>query len=92
MTTKRKTTKNGASVKEAAATESTVETATAEPTQSAPELTIQDLQNLRSIVDVASQRGAFKATELTQVGVTYDRLNTFLIAVTEKNEAETVEE
>jgi len=46
-----------------------------------PELTITDLGNLRSIVDVAVRRGVFAANEISAVGATYDKLNAFLIAV-----------
>lgn len=50
-------------------------------TEAAPaELTINDLNALRAIVDVASQRGAFKATELEAVGKTFNKLNAFLEA------------
>jgi hypothetical protein len=57
--------------------------AAAAPTQAAPEkegteLNIGDLQSLKAIIDIASQRGAFKATELEAVGKTYNRLNKFL--------------
>lgn len=53
------------------------------PAQAAPEkegteLNINDLQALRTIIDIASQRGAFKATELEAVGKTFNRLNRFL--------------
>ena len=47
----------------------------------APELTIQDLQNIRAIIDVASQRGAFRAAEFEAVGSTFTKLNGFLNAV-----------
>jgi hypothetical protein len=47
----------------------------------APELTIQDLGNLRAIIDVASQRGAFRAAEMAAVGTTFNKLNDFLNAV-----------
>jgi hypothetical protein len=47
----------------------------------APELTITDLINIRSIVDVAVRRGAFGAAEVSAVGAAFDRLNTFLNAV-----------
>ena len=47
----------------------------------APELTITDLANLRSIVDIAVRRGAFGASEVSAVGAAFDRLNTFLNAV-----------
>jgi hypothetical protein len=57
-----------------------------EEQQAAPDLTISDLVALRSIVDVASQRGAFKANELEAVGKTYNKLNTFLESVATKKE------
>ena len=47
----------------------------------APELTVQDLGNLRAIIDVASQRGAFRAAEMAAVGSAFNRLNDFLNAV-----------
>ena len=47
----------------------------------APELTITDLLNIRSVVDVAVRRGAFGAAEASAVGAAFDRLNTFLNAV-----------
>ena len=47
----------------------------------APELTITDLINIRSVVDVAVRRGAFGASEVSAVGAAFDRLNTFLNAV-----------
>ena len=46
-----------------------------------PELTITDLINIRSVVDVAVRRGAFGAAEVSAVGAAFDRLNTFLNAV-----------
>lgn len=54
------------------------EQASATPT---PDLTITDLANLRSIVDVAVRRGVFAATEISAVGATFDKLNAFLNAV-----------
>lgn len=44
----------------------------------APELTVTDLNNLRSVLDVAVRRGAFGAAEITSVGQVFDRLNAFL--------------
>jgi len=41
-------------------------------------LTINDLANIKQIVDVASARGAFRANEMQVVGGTYDRLVAFL--------------
>jgi hypothetical protein len=52
------------------------------PQATQPELSINDLQNLRGIINVAVKRGAFEAAELTAVGSVYDRLNAFLNAVT----------
>lgn len=54
----------------------------------APELTINDLGALRTIVDVATQRGAFKAAEMESVGKIYNRLSTFLDSVTPKQEGQ----
>ena len=49
-----------------------------------PDLNISDLLALKSIVDIASTRGAFKAAELEAVGKTYNKLNAFLESVTKK--------
>jgi len=49
-----------------------------------PDLTVQDLQALKSIIDVASQRGAFKPNEMMTVGQTYSKLETFLNAVSQQ--------
>jgi hypothetical protein len=51
------------------------------PAPAQPELNINDLQNIRAIIDTASRRGAFGANELSSVGSVFDRLNTFLNAV-----------
>ena len=59
----------------------------AQPQAGAPvELTVQDLGVLRSIIDVASQRGAFKANEMEAVGKTYNKLDTFLQQVQKAEE------
>lgn len=49
-------------------------------TTDGPELTVQDLQAIKSIIDVASQRGAFKPGEMMTVGQTYNKLEQFLEA------------
>ena len=59
-----------------------------QPAGAPVELTVQDLGVLRSIIDVASQRGAFKANEMEAVGKTYNKLDSFLSAV-QKAEEET---
>jgi translation initiation factor IF-2 len=45
------------------------------------ELTVQDLNALKQIIDVASQRGTFKPSEMMVVGQTYNKLEAFLAAV-----------
>ena len=40
---------------------------------------------LAQIVDLSTQRGAFRGNELTQVGAVYDKLTTFLNYVAEAN-------
>ena len=57
--------------------EGTVSTPQAEP----PALTVSDLRNIRTILDIATQRGAFRGPELKTIGEVYDKLNTFLTAV-----------
>lgn len=47
----------------------------------APELTITDLQNVRSVIDIAATRGAFKAAEMAAVGSVFNKLDAFLQAV-----------
>jgi hypothetical protein len=51
------------------------------PTQPSAELTVQDLNALKQIIDVASQRGTFKPSEMMVVGQTYNKLEAFLAAV-----------
>ena len=53
-----------------------------------PDLTVQDLQALKSIIDVASQRGAFKPNEMMTVGQTYTKLEQFLNAVVQQQPAQ----
>jgi len=61
-------------------------TATANPQAQAPQpdptaLSIGDLKNLLTILDVASTRGAFKAGEMSGVGYIYNKLQAFLAKV-----------
>lgn len=42
------------------------------------QLTVADMASLRSLIDTACARGAFKANELTAVGQIYDKLNAFI--------------
>jgi hypothetical protein len=55
--------------------------------QQGVELTVQDLAVIRSIIDTASTRGAFKANELEVVGKTFNKLDSFLNSVQQANEA-----
>jgi hypothetical protein len=50
------------------------------------DLNIQDLVGLKSIIDVATQRGAFKAAEMEAVGKLYNKLNNFLESVSSKEQ------
>jgi len=45
-----------------------------------PQLAFTDLASIRSIIEAAIQRGAFKPNELTYVGAAYDKLAAFLTA------------
>lgn len=54
-------------------------------------LTINDLQLLGQIVDLASQRGAFRAAEFEQVGAAYTKLTSFLKFVADAQEKEKAE-
>ena len=61
--------------------------ATAQPTAPTPQqepqadpnaLSIGDLKNLSTILDIASSRGAFRANEMAGVGAIYNKLQGFL--------------
>ena len=66
-----------------ASTESVGQEAAPSP-QSAPDLNISDLLAVKNIIEVATSRGAFKATELEAVGKTFNKLNPFLESVSKK--------
>jgi hypothetical protein len=44
------------------------------------QITIADLDTVRTVIDLASSRGAFRAGELQQVGELYNKLTNFLQA------------
>tara|TARA_B100001057_G_scaffold338705_1_gene339451 strand:+ start:5314 stop:5553 length:240 start_codon:yes stop_codon:yes gene_type:complete len=48
------------------------------------ELTVNDLSNIKQIIDVASSRGAFKPNEMMTVGQVYNKLETFLATVAQQ--------
>jgi len=74
-------------------TEEVVETPTGETTFSdAPEqeqqgISLTDLDRVAQIIDLASQRGAFRGNELQFVGEIYNKLFRFLSAVKAEQEA-----
>ena len=51
-------------------------------------LSIGDLKNLASVIDVASSRGAFKASEMAGVGYIYNKLQAFLAKVAPEQKPE----
>lgn len=63
-------------------------TATPVGTEQKADLNISDLVALKSIIDVSTQRGAFRAGEMEAVGKTYNKLNAFLESVTKQKEGE----
>jgi len=48
------------------------------------ELTVNDLNNIKQIIDVASSRGAFKPNEMMTVGQVYNKLEAFLTTVAQQ--------
>ena len=93
MATKKK------NLKKSAKTSAPTGTATAQPQAAqaqAPQpdptaLSIGDLKNLSTILDVASTRGAFKANEMAGVGFLYNKLQAFLAKVAPEQKPEGAE-
>lgn len=77
---------NQEAVAEEAVTEEAV-TEAPEGDEQPESISLNDLQLLLQIVDLASKRGAFAGAELTQVGGIFDKLNTFLTYVAEQQAA-----
>lgn len=48
------------------------------------DLTIQDLATMKGIIDLASERSAFKPGEMAAVGIVYNKLELFLKQVEEQ--------
>jgi ribosomal protein L15 len=65
-------------------TDATSTTDTAQST----ELSVNDLNAMKVIIDIASSRGAFKPNEMVAVGQTYNKLETFLNAVAAQQKAQ----
>jgi hypothetical protein len=59
----------------------------AAPEEAAADLNLNDLAALRSIIDAASTRGAFKANEMVAVGTVYNKLDKFLNQAQEQAKA-----
>jgi hypothetical protein len=55
------------------------------------QITIQDLDMLKNIIDLASSRGAFRAAEMKDVGEVYNKLSAFLEAVVAQAQAQEAE-
>ena len=79
MATRKKTLKKEAQTKAKA---TTTQTAPQPKQATAQDLSIADLKNLATIIDVASTRGAFRANEMATVGAMYNKLQAFLVKVT----------
>lgn len=62
------------------------------PEQPAPSLTLQDLVFVAQVIQLTSQRGAFRAEELANVGLLYNKLVTFLQSTGAVAPAQTTEE
>ena len=60
--------------------------------QTNPELNLNDLLAMRNLIDVVTQRGAFKANELSSVGILYDKLNAFLEASQKAQQEQSAEQ
>ena len=87
------TTKKAKKEAEVKAPKMAAETQSAPTTQAAPaqpvtDLSIGDLKNLATIIDVASTRGAFRANEMATVGLMYNKLQGFLARVAPETKPE----
>jgi len=51
-------------------------------------ITITDLVSIRSVINMAAERGAFKAEEMLEVGTVYTKLSNFLEAVIAQSQAQ----
>jgi hypothetical protein len=67
--------------------ESTQDQTTQQSADAGNQLTITDLVAMKSIIDTASQRGAFKPNEMVVVGQTYNKLTAFLESVKQQGES-----
>lgn len=58
-------------------------------TAEATQLSLNDLATMKTIIDIASSRGAFKPNEMVIVGQTYNKLTAFLEGAKQQSQGET---
>tara|TARA_E500000318_G_scaffold41917_1_gene40123 strand:+ start:1590 stop:1886 length:297 start_codon:yes stop_codon:yes gene_type:complete len=85
MATRKKTLKKEAQTKAKA---TATQTAPQPKQATAQDLSIADLKNLATIIDVASTRGAFRANEMATVGAMFNKLQAFLARVAPEQKPE----
>jgi hypothetical protein len=61
-------------------------------TAPAPDLNLNDLAAIRNLIEVVTQRGVFKANELSSAGTLYDKLTAFLNAAQAQSQAQQPQE
>ena len=88
MVTKTKKLKKEVEPKATAQATATAQPASPAPQQPSTDLSIADLKNLGTIIDVASTRGAFRANEMATVGAMYNKLQAFLAKVAPESKPE----
>jgi hypothetical protein len=91
MATKKKNLKKSAKTDTAPKATATAQPQAAQAQAPQPDptaLSIGDLKNLSTILDVASTRGAFKANEMAGVGFLYNKLQAFLAKVAPEQKPE----
>lgn len=66
----------------------TEETKPQETADNSNQLSLNDLATMKSIIDIASSRGAFKPGEMVIVGQTYTKLATFLESAKQQSQGE----
>jgi len=64
------------------------ETGTEFTESEAPSVSLRDLDQLAQVIDLASQRGAFRGGELAVVGTLYNKLVAFLTNVKAQQDAQ----
>ncbi len=88
MTTKKAKKEAEVKAPKAAAETKPAQATQATPAQTVTDLSIGDLKNLATIIDVASTRGAFRANEMATVGLMYNKLQGFLARVAPETKPE----